>query len=59
MNWSMVTCQHSFGITLRLTGPVPMDSRQLKLSIRNCVTRLIRDWPDGVWTDLMVYGGFK
>ena len=31
--------QHPLGITLRFTGPVPMDSRQLKPSVRNCATR--------------------
>ena len=30
--------QHSFGTTLRFTGAVPADSRQLTPSIRNCVT---------------------
>ena len=41
--------QHSFGTTLRFTGPVPADSRQRTPSVRNCVTRLTRDEPDGVW----------
>ena len=31
--------QHSFGTTLRFTGPVPADSRQWTPSVRNCVTR--------------------
>ena len=32
--------QHSFGTTLRFTGPVPADSRQSRTpSVRNCVTR--------------------
>ena len=31
--------QHPFGTTLRFTGPVPADSRQLTPSVRNCVTR--------------------
>ena len=30
--------QHSFGATLRFTGPVPADSRQLTPSVRICVT---------------------
>ena len=29
IDWSIVTCRHhSFGTTLRFTGPVPADSRQ-------------------------------
>ena len=28
--------QHSFGTTLRFTGPVPADSRQLTPSVSNC-----------------------
>ena len=31
--------QHSFGTTLRFTGPVPADSRQWTPLVRNCVTR--------------------
>ena len=31
--------QHPFGTTLRFTGPVPVDSRQLTPSVLNCVTR--------------------
>ena len=31
--------QHPFRTTLRSTGPVPADSRQLTPSVRNCVTR--------------------
>ena len=31
--------RHSFGTTLRLTDPVPADSRQWTPSVRNCVTR--------------------
>ena len=31
--------QHPFGTTLRSTGPVPADSRQLPPSVRNRVTR--------------------
>ena len=31
--------QHSFRTTLRFTGAVPADSRQLTPSVSNCVTR--------------------
>ena len=31
--------QHPFRTTLRFTGPVPADSRQLMPSVRNCVSR--------------------
>ena len=31
------------------TGPVPADSRQWTLSVRNCMTRYTLNWPDGVW----------
>ena len=41
--------QHSFGTTLRLTGPVPADFRQLTLGVRKCRTRSTQDWPDDVW----------
>ena len=43
--------QHPFGTALRLTGPVPADSRQGTQSARNCVTDKLR-------TDPMAYGGF-
>ena len=37
-------------ITLRITGgPVPVDSWQWTSSVCPCVTRWIRDWPDGGW----------
>ena len=35
------------GTTSRVTGPVLVDSRQGTPSVRNCVTRLTRDRPDG------------
>ena len=42
INWSMMTCKMAApvtGTTLRTTGPMPADSRQWTLSVRNCVTR--------------------
>ena len=50
--WSLVKPEKATlvtGTTLRTTGPVPTDSRQGTPSVRNRVTRLIRDWPDGGW----------
>ena len=41
--------QHSFGTTLRCTGPMPADSRH----------RYAIAWPDKLRTDPMAYGGFK
>ena len=54
MNWSMVTTlprQHSFGTTLRLTGPVPAIGSERH---RYAIAR-----PDKLGTDPMAYGGSK
>ena len=51
-SWSTVMTEKAALVTrttLRTSGHAPADSRQGAPSIRNCVTRLDWDWPDGGW----------